>query len=125
MNVAAIREAESVTRIIAKWGSVVAALIFGTAFVTDKALTWGLVTGQAAHIGLTLAIFLGYALAWTERFEVQGSLLAVVSMIGMALIGLSPGYESPSPIFFAVGAPALFHLIAVLLHSYVLPRAKN
>lgn len=72
-----------------------------------------------------MTIFVGYAMAWTKRFEVLGSVIALATMIGVFVYGLSqgaPGFPEPAPIFLAVGAPALFHLVAVMLHRYDLSR---
>ena len=124
MNVSAIQEAESVTRSIARWGSVAAAVIFGVAFATDQTLSWDTIAGQKIQIVLVLVMFGGYALAWTERYEVLGSAIAVLAIIGQYLRGLSPDIYAPTAIFLAVGAPALFHLAAVVLHRFVLRRRE-
>ena len=124
MNTTAIRETEFVTRTIARWGSAAAALIFGIAFLTDHTLHWGMITSQYVHIVLALAIFAGYAMAWSQRFEVLGSVLAVVAIGARYVVGnMHAGYTA-APIFLAVGAPALLHLVAVVLHDYVWYRPK-
>jgi hypothetical protein len=124
MNATTIHEAEFVTRSIARWGSAAAAIIFGLAFITDPALTRDRVFDSAVPIGLTVAIFAGYALAWTERFETLGSVIALVSMIAAYLAhvqvmygGFLPVYL-PNPFVLAVGIPALIHLVAVVLHRH-------
>jgi hypothetical protein len=58
-------------------------VIFGLAFVTDENLSLHVASGQAIHIALVAAIFVGYALAWMERFEVLGSVIAIAAMIGV------------------------------------------
>ena len=120
MTSESIAETELVTRSIARWGSVAAAIIFGIAFVTDKTLHWDIVAGQFMHILLALGIFVGYALALTSRFEVFGSVIALASMLGILLYSQIVNGFVPSLIFLAVGAPALFHLVAVVLHRAVL-----
>jgi hypothetical protein len=125
MNATVIRETEFVTRTIARWGSAAAALIFGVAFLTDHTVSWSMVTVQYAHVVLALAIFAGYALAWSKRFEVLGSVLAVAAIVALFIVGnMHVGYTA-SPIFLAVGAPALLHLVAVVLHDYVWYRPKS
>jgi len=117
MNAANNHEAESVTRSIARWGSAAAAIIFGTALVTDKALSWDVVSGQWIHIGILaaiFAIFMGYALAWAKRFEVLGSVIALISMLAVYAIILATRNVPPNPFFLAVGAPAVFHLITIV-----------
>ena len=127
MKEATVQEAESVTRSIARWASVAAAIIFGMAFVTDRALSWHTVASQVVQVGLIVTMFVGYALAWTKRFEVHGSVIALVSMIAAYVIYMV-AFESPPPpdlFFLAVGLPALVHLLAVVLHRYVLTRVKT
>jgi hypothetical protein len=125
MNATTIHEAESVTRSIARWGSAAAVIIFGVAFVTDKMLTWDIVSGQAVQIALISATFAGYALAWTTRFEVLGSVIALVSMIAVFVV-YGVKYDAPPNLFFlAIGAPAAFHLVAVMLHRYQRTRGQT
>ena len=124
MNATTIHETELMTRSIARWGSVVAAIIFGVAFATDPTLSWHIVSKQIAQIMLISVIFLGYALAWTKRFEVLGSSIALLAMIAVYSVMISTG-GSPALVFLAVGAPAAFHLLAVILHRYALPRMKK
>ena len=129
MNATAIYESETVTRSIARWGSAAAAIMFGVAFVTDRALSWHIVSSQVVQIGLIVAMFAFYALALTKRFETLGSALALVSMIAvyviymviLALVNNPP----PSLWFLVVGTPALFHLMAIVLHRYWLNRMKS
>ena len=116
MNEAQIQEAESVTRSIARWGSIVAAIIFAVAFVTDRRLSWELVAGQALQIALVVSIFVGYGLALTERFEVLGSVIALAAIVVICVLCWVKAAFLPSPFFLAVGLPALFHLGAIALH---------
>ena len=124
MNATTIHEAESVTRSVARWGSGAAAVIFGLAFIADPELSWEIVFTSAVPIGLTVAMFAGYALAWTERFEVLGSVIALVSMIAAYLANVVVQYGGflpvylPHPFFLAVGLPAFIHLAAVVLHRH-------
>jgi hypothetical protein len=129
MNATTIYESETVTRSIARWGSAVAAIMFGLAFVTDKTLSWQIVSGQVVPIGLIVAMFAFYALAWTKRFEALGSVLALVCMIAvyviyMVLLALLNNHP-PSLWFLVVGTPALFHLVAMVLHRYGLNRMSH
>jgi hypothetical protein len=124
MNVTTIHEAESVTRSIARWGSAAAAIIFGLAFIVDPMLSREVVFAAAVPIGLTVAMFAGYALAWTRRFEVLGSVIALASMIAAHLANVIVVYGGslpahfPNPFFLALGIPALIHLMAVVLHRH-------
>ena len=124
MTTATVKETEFLTRSIARWGSVAAAIVFGATFLTDKFRTWEMMSDQAVQIALIVAVFVGYALAWTKRFEVSGSVIALAAIVGVYLNSFSPTVHPPHPIFLAVGAPALFHLVAVVMHRYVLPRSK-
>ncbi len=124
MNAITIHESETVTRSIARWGSAAAAIIFGVAFVSDQPWAWYTFSVVALPTGLIVAMFAGYALACTKRYEVLGSVIAVVSMIAayvaymVPIVGnLLPGF-TPNPIFLAVGLPALIHLVAVVLHRH-------
>ena len=129
MNATAIHESEIVTRSIARWGSAAAFIIFGVAFVTDRALSWHIVSTQVVQIGLIVAIFAGYALALTKQTEALGSVIAllctiaayVAYMVALALMNNPP----PKLFFFALGVPALFHLVAMVLHRYGLNRTKS
>ena len=53
--------------------------------------------------------------------------MALLAMMGTYAYGLLPSAPSPNAIFLAVEAPALFHLVAVALHRFVLktPRAQQ
>jgi len=119
---------ERVTRSIARWGSAAAAIIFGTAFVTDNRLSWDVVSGPPDQIGLIvtlLAIFAGYALAWTKRFEVLGSTIALVSIIAVYAVFSATRNVPPNLFFLVVGAPAIFHLITIVLHHNTPTRVKT
>jgi len=120
MNRAQVQEAETLSRSIAKWGSVAAAVIFAISFVTDRNLSWHLVAGQAVQIALVVSIFVGYGLALTKRFEALGSVIAIAAILIMCLLCWRLNFL-PSPFFLAVGAPALFHLGAIALHRYSAP----
>ena len=135
MNATIVLEAESVTRSIARWGSAAAAIIFGVGFVTDRALSWQIVSLQLLPIGFIVIMFAGYALAWTKRFEALGSVIALISTIAACvslMLAIPPpplGVPSHSRLFFlpflAVGVPALVHLVAIALHRYVLIHVKK
>ena len=129
MNTTTIYESEIVTRSIARWGSAAAAIIFGLTFVTDRVLSWHVVSQQLIQIGLIVVMFAFYTLAWTKRFETLGSAFAILSMI-TAYVAYMVAFERvsnppPSMWFLAVGIPALFHLIAIVLHRYGLYRLKS
>lgn len=125
MTTATVREAETLTRSIARWGSLAAAIIFGVFFATDQTLTVEFVSTLLIQIALISLIFAGYALAWTRRYEVIGSVIALLAIVGVYLYSLLPGIHAPTPSFLAVGIPALLHLCAVVLHRYVLPRVRR
>lgn len=117
MNATAIQECESVSRAIARWGSVAAAAIFGIGFLTDEALSYHLVTGNVLQISFILLIFAGYLLAWCNTFEVLGSTLAIAAAFACWIWCQMQCAGSLRPIFFAVAGPALFHLLAVAFHQ--------
>jgi hypothetical protein len=118
---------ESVSRIIAWWGSIVAAIMFGVAFIIDKEMSWDIVSSHAVHIGLIVSIFAifgGYALASSKRFELLGSVIAFASIFAVYVICWVTNNMPPNLIFLVVGAPALFHLVAVVHHFHSLPRVQ-
>jgi hypothetical protein len=120
MNAKTIHDSETVIRSIARWGSAVAAIVFSVAFLTDNCLSWYIVSEHANQIGLIVAMFAFYALALTKRFEALGSVMAFASMVA-AYFATS---VQPNLIFLAVGIPILFHLVAMVLHRYTLPRVQ-
>ena len=91
-----IQEAELVTRSVARWGSAAAAIIFGVAFATDKTLSWDIASGQAVQIGMIVAIFAGYTLAWTKKYEALGSLIALAAIIGIYARGAHRSHRTKS-----------------------------
>ena len=112
----AVRECETVTRAIALWGSAVAAIMFGLAFVTDVRLSYEIVSGQIVSIVLTLFVFLGYLLAWRQKYEATGSLIAVAGVAALYVWFYTAYSIIPAPALLAVALPAVFHLIAVRFH---------
>jgi hypothetical protein len=116
MDTTTSNHAESVTRSIAQWGSLIAALIFAVGFLTDSTRSWPLIAGQMVQVGIIGVIFIGYAMAWMERYEVVGSVVVLVGMLGFYGFCTATTFVTPSWFFLAVGAPALFHLAAVALH---------
>ena len=124
MTTMTMKKTELVTRSIARWGSVAAAVIFAVAFFTDHTLSWDIVAGQYVHVLLVLGIFAGYALALTERFEVQGSIIALIATVALFLYAMAIKILA-SPLILLVGVPALFHLAAVILHRFLLRRADK
>ena len=101
--------------------------MFSVAFVIDKELSWDIVSSHAIHIGLIVsifAIFVGYALALTKRFELLGSVIALVNMMAVYVVCLVTSNLPPNLFFLAVGAPALFHLVAIVLHQHKPSRLK-
>lgn len=123
MTYQTLTETELFTRSIARWGSVAAAVIFGAAFATDHTLDWSIVAGQYMHILLAFGIFAGYVLAWTKRFEVFGSVVALVSILAIFLYTYYTKGFVPSLSLLAVGAPALLHIVAVVLHRSAVSRS--
>jgi hypothetical protein len=69
-------------------------------------------------------MFVGYALAWTPRYEVTGSLITLAAMLAICAYNLGVISKSPDYFPLAVGIPALFHLIAVALHRSATTRPK-
>ncbi len=120
MNPTTLRECESVTRVIALWGSVVAAIVFGIGFLTDNVLSYSLVVGQADQIVLVLLVFVGYLLAWKNGYEVVGSVLALVAIAVFYAWCVLYDEVIPNPFFLVIAAPALFHLLAVAFHRRAL-----
>ena len=119
MSNASIRKCELITRSIARWGSVVAAIMFGIAFLTDKSLSYAIVSGQALQIALVLAVFIGYLLAWKKRHEAIGSLLAIAA-VGIYYLWSQVNIDfTLGPFYSVVALPALFHLLAVAFHRFV------
>jgi hypothetical protein len=125
MNATNVRECESVTRVIAVWGSVVAAVIFGIGFLTDRALSYHIVIGQAEQIALVLLVFAGYLLAWKKSCEACGSILALVAVGAFWAWCRIQNPESPNPFFLVIAVPALFHLLAVAFHRWTLLVKKD
>lgn len=116
MKAVAVHECESVARTIAIWGSIAAAIIFAVGFATDRALSYDLVIGQAGQIALVLVMFVGYWFAWSMRYEIVGSIVALVAVAAYWFWCRSYGLGVPYPIFLVVSVPAVFHLAAVALH---------
>jgi hypothetical protein len=91
--------------------------MFGIAFLTDDMLSMHLVKGQAGQIAVILAIFAGYAMAITRRFELQGSVLALVSVVAFCVLFMKDARTLMQPLaFLAVALPALVHLAALGIH---------
>ena len=116
MTTETIHEVETVTRSIARWGSLAAAIIFGVTFALDKTRTTEMIMDQATHIVLAAAIFVGYALAWSQKYEILGSVIALVSLVALCFFCTIAYGALPNLFLLAVGAPAAFHLVAVALH---------
>ena len=117
---------ESMTRSIAQWCSAAVAITFGVVFVTDKTMSWDMVSNQI-YVGLIVAMIFGYVLALTKRYEALGSVMATMSMSAVYIIYMLPDFPTyPADLFFlVVGAPALFHLLAIVLHHYELKWVKS
>ncbi|QEG34762.1 hypothetical protein [Bythopirellula goksoeyrii] len=116
MNNSTITEIEKVNRSIARWGSVVAAILFAVGFLTDPRLSANLVIAEWEQIALILVVFVGYLLAWKNRFELTGSMIALCAMAGYWIWCRMCVNQLPNPIVFMLAAPALFHVLAVLVH---------
>lgn len=125
MNATTIRECESVSRAIALLGSVVAAIVFGAAFLTDVVISYPVVAGQADQIVLVLLIFSGYLLAWKKKYEVVGSIVALAAVAVFCAWCLFVEKVNPSPYILVVALPALFHLAAVAFQKRNLRVAKE
>ncbi|TWU28473.1 hypothetical protein [Bythopirellula polymerisocia] len=116
MNTSSLSEFETVNRSVARWGSVAAAILFAVGFLTDPRLSANLVIAQWMQILLILLVFVGYLLAWKNRFELSGSILALFAMAGYWIWCRMCVNQLPDPIVFMLAAPALFHVLAVLFH---------
>jgi len=125
MKALAVHEWESVVRAIAIWGSIAAAVIFAVGFATDRALSYDLVISQAWQIALVLMIFVGYWFAWSIRYEITGSMLALAAVAAYWFGCRSYGLGVPYPIFLVVMVPAMLHLAAVALHRVWLTLARR
>jgi hypothetical protein len=100
---------------VARWGSVVAAVIFGGAFLTDTQLSADLVAGQVLQISLLALMFVGYALAFSSRWETAGSVLALLAAVAAYVQICLMGTMNPSPIYLVIALPAVLHLVACWL----------
>ena len=125
MKAVAVHEWESVARAIAIGGSIAAAVIFAVGFATDRALSYDLVSGQAWQIALVLVMFVGYWFAWSIRYEISGSIVALAAVAAFWFWCRSYGLGVPYPIFLVVSVPAVFHLAAVALHRVWLTLARR
>ena len=116
MSSTKIHKYELLSRVIARWGSVVAAVMFGIAFLTDKSLSYSIVSGQVFQILLVLAVFAGYLLAWKNKFEVFGSCLSIAAVGSYYVWSQLDMAFSLNPFFAVVTLPALIQLLAVAFH---------
>ena len=119
MDTVATQEAEASSRTLARWGSLAAAVVFGAAFFTDERLDSAIVQTNALEIGLIVTVFVGYALAWAERLEALGSLIAVAAIVAVFVNSYCVSGSQISAAFALVGLPALVHLTAVVLHGRI------
>ena len=116
---------ENLSRALAHSGSAIAALIFGICFATEKNFAYQtkrFLTGQDEDLGLPiflcllLAVFVGYVLAGKKQFVAIGSILtigAVGAVYAWCQVELN---RSPGPYLIVLACPALFHLLALMLH---------
>lgn len=109
---------ETLTRTIARWGSLVAAVMLAVAYLLDVKHDPFLSFELGAFTTLMVTAMAGYALAWTERWEALGSVVAVVASLGAYFLALAFGSVLPNPAFLLVSLPALLHLYAVWLHRH-------
>ncbi|QDV74583.1 hypothetical protein [Botrimarina mediterranea] len=108
---------ELVTRRVAQWGSLAAALLFGLAYTMERDHDIFGTYYLATYTALVVATFVGYAIAWSPRYEVIGSVVALAASLGAYFIAPPFDMPLPNPAFLLVGLPALLHLLAVWLHG--------
>lgn len=115
MNSTLSYEFGSMSRMVALGGSLVAAIMFGCAFVTDEHLSYAVAVLRADQIALLGLVFVGYLIAWKRGFEIAGSALVFFAAVTYWTWVRSQNDVAPSLWFFIVVVPALFHLLAVTL----------
>lgn len=120
-----ITDSESFTRRLARWGSVAAAMLFALAFATERDHNVFESPDLFAYTACVVAVFVGYALAWSPRGELVGSLLAIVATVAAYCVVTPPGYTPISPAFLLVALPAALHFAAVVIHGRRLPRSEG
>lgn len=109
-------------RLGAIYGSAIAAVLFGTAFATDRLLHSHypeIFSGNADYfgvrmfLGLLLGVFVSYLLAASKRFALTGSLLAICAVGGL-FAWFNTNLETfPSPFLAVLAIPAVLHMVAV------------
>jgi uncharacterized membrane protein len=109
---------EFLTRRVAQWGSLAAALLFGLAYAMERDHDIFSTYYLATYTGLVVATFVGYAVAWSARYEVIGSVLALAASLGAYFIAPPFDMPLPNPAFLLVGLPAMLHLFAVWLRRH-------
>ncbi len=112
-----VRPSELVTRRVAQWGSLAAALLFGLAYAMERDHDIFVTSYLATYTGLVVATFVGYAIAWLPRYEVIGSVVALAASLAAYFIATPFEMPLPNAAFLLVGLPALLHLFAVWLHG--------
>ena len=111
---------------VARWSSVIVALLVGYFFITDKWF-WGWAVNHERYFadlflkhrfdsGLIVLAMIGYTLAWRRKFETLGSIVALISIATVYLSYTFVFPPGPSPYLLALGIPAVFHLFADYLH---------
>lgn len=118
---------EAVTRAIAKWGSLVTAIVFGIGFLSDRELMNKIASFDAvymknttaqAYMVLLMAVFVSYLFAGKQKMEVLGSLLVFAS-VGAIYLWCHVGMEfSPGPQLLVLALPAVFYLLSGAMHRW-------
>ena len=112
---------------VARWSSVLVALLVGYFFmadtwfwqsaINDKPYLVDVILKHRFDSGLILVMLVGYALAWQRKYETLGSIVALLSLATAYLSYTLVFPPGPSPYLLAFGIPALFHLLADYLHK--------
>ncbi|MEN0109939.1 MAG: hypothetical protein AAF805_04380, partial [Planctomycetota bacterium] len=115
--------AEATTRWIAQAGSLVAAVMLGLAFWSDSQHHVGFGPDVIAFTALVALTMVGYALAWTRKWEAAGSVIALAGLLGAFFVVEGPIHVPSDLAVLGVGLPAVVHLVACYFHGRVGPTA--
>ncbi|MEO0531676.1 MAG: hypothetical protein AAF266_14040 [Planctomycetota bacterium] len=117
MNATRLREIERSSRQVACWGSLAAAVLWAGCWVVDSAWSAPQSIDLAVYSVATVALFVGYAVAWRRRWEASGSFIAVAAIaVAYFTMSVGPWWTPPHPAMLLVALPAVLHLVAVALH---------
>ena len=117
-----VHEVKKAIRQGARYGSVLAALLVGLTFATDRLMyhQYGEILknrsdyfGVGIFVGLAFGLVLSYLLAATKRWALPGCLLAICSVAGMYVWSNASLGEFPDSFLAVLAVPALFRVSAV------------